>query len=272
MGVFRLTRLATALAVVAAIGFMATPAHAAPPANDTVDGAIAISSLPFTTTLDTTEATTDATDAALNETCGAPATDASVWFTYTATADGAIAVSMEESSYLGGFLVATGTPGNLELIDCGPDAVAFEVTAGTTYFLMAIDDQADGTGNGGTLVISAQIAPPPPVISLTVNRVGTFDKAGVASVYGTISCTGEVEFSFVSVELNQPVGRGAVYGFTDFEVTCDGTVRPWTAVIAPIIGKRFAGGKATAVTFSVACGPFACGESFLERKIKLVRA
>jgi hypothetical protein len=250
----------------------ATPAHAAPPANDTIEGAVAIGSLPFTTTLDTTQATTDATDAELNVPCQAPATDASVWFSYTPAADGAILMSMEESSYAGGFLVAIGAPGSLELINCGPNAVGLEVTAGTTYYFMVIDDQSDGSGNGGTLILNAMAAPPPPVISLTVNRLGTFDKTGAASVYGTISCTGEVEFSFLSVELTQPVGRAAVYGVADVEITCDGTVRPWTAVVEPIIGKRFAGGRATAVTFSVACGPFFCGESFLERKIRLTRA
>jgi hypothetical protein len=264
--------LATVLAVGAAVLLTATPAHAAPPANDTIEGAIAIGSLPFTTTLDTTQATTDAVDADLNQLCGAPATDASVWFSYTPAEDGAVVMSVEESSYTAGILVAIGAPGSLELIACGPSAVGVPVTTGTTYYFMAIDDQADGTGNGGTLVVNAQIAPPPPEITLTVNRFGTFDDTGAASVYGTISCTGEVEFSFLSVELTQPVGRGAVFGFADIEITCDGTVRPWTAVVDPIIGTRFAGGRATAVTFSVACGPFFCGESFLERQIRLRRA
>ena len=50
------------------------------PTNDTVAGATPISALPFTATLDTTQATTDATDASLNANCGAPATEASVWY------------------------------------------------------------------------------------------------------------------------------------------------------------------------------------------------
>ena len=272
MRVFRLTRLATVLAVGAAVLLTANPAYAAPPANDTIEGAIAIGSLPFTTTLDTSEATTDTVDADLNQLCGAPATDASVWFSHTPAEDAAVVMSVEESSYTAGVLVATGAPGSLELINCGPGAVGIPVTAGTTYYFMAIDDQSDGTGNGGTLVVNVQAAPPPPEITLTVNRFGTFDQTGAASVYGTISCTGEVEFSFLTVELTQPVGRAAVYGNTSIDITCDGTVRPWTAVIEPIVGTRFAGGRATAVTFSVACGPFFCGESFLERQIRLRRA
>ena len=37
-----------------------------------------------------TTKTTDATDSALNANCGAPATNASVWFAYTASADGSL--------------------------------------------------------------------------------------------------------------------------------------------------------------------------------------
>ena len=54
----------------------AVPVLAAAPSNDTFGGATVIGSLPFTDTLDTTEATTDATDQEANADCGAPAMDA----------------------------------------------------------------------------------------------------------------------------------------------------------------------------------------------------
>src|SRR5690349_23394335 len=63
---------------------MATAASAAPAPNDTAAAATVVSSLPTTISQDTTGATTDATDAALNANCGAPFTNASVWFKYTA--------------------------------------------------------------------------------------------------------------------------------------------------------------------------------------------
>ncbi|MDQ1745249.1 MAG: hypothetical protein QOE23_3588, partial [Pseudonocardiales bacterium] len=119
-----------AVAVVTAAGLLysGSPAWAAVPTNDTIAGATPISALPFTATLDTTQATTDADDASLNANCGAPATEASVWYTYTAPADGAVVIDVSQSSYSAGVIVATGTPGNLSLDNCGPGAVAETVT------------------------------------------------------------------------------------------------------------------------------------------------
>ena len=54
------------------------------PANDKVGHATAVSALPFSATLDTTGATTDATDSQANKSCGAPETSNSVWYTFTA--------------------------------------------------------------------------------------------------------------------------------------------------------------------------------------------
>jgi len=102
----RLTRSITVLlAAVLLMALQALPAIAAPPSNDTIGGATVVS-LGFSQTLDTTEATTDADDAQLNATCGAPATDASVWYSFTATADGGVVVDVSQSDYSAGVLVA----------------------------------------------------------------------------------------------------------------------------------------------------------------------
>src|SRR6476469_9449519 len=88
-----------AVAVVTAAGLLysASTAWAAVPTNDTIAGATPISALPFTATLDTTQATTDADDASINANCGAPATEASVWYSYTASADGAVVIDVSQS-------------------------------------------------------------------------------------------------------------------------------------------------------------------------------
>src|SRR5690348_429183 len=82
---------------------MAQPALAAV-ANDKAAHATAIGSLPFSATEITTSATTDATDAALNAGCGAPATNASVWFVYTPPTDGAVIIDVSNSSYSAGII------------------------------------------------------------------------------------------------------------------------------------------------------------------------
>src|SRR5919106_206305 len=159
---FALPSTALALAVAACEGptnpvELAPPvfdvAPAAVPSNDLFLGATVVT-VPFSDTLDTTEATTDADDAELNASCGAPATDASVWYAFTAAADGGVVVDVSQSDYTAGVLVGVGTQGSLETVDCGPGTVGFTATAGTTYYILAIDDQEDGGGNGGTLQIS----------------------------------------------------------------------------------------------------------------------
>jgi len=259
--------LAAAVTAAALLG-AAVPAMAAAPANDTVDGATVISALPFTDTADTTEATTDATDAALNAGCGAPATEASVWYAFTPATDGAVIVDVSQSSYSAGVLLATGSPGNLQLVNCGPLAVIQQTFAGQTLYIMAIDD-TPGAGNGGTLKISVTEAPPPPQLALTVDPIGHFDaRTGAATLTGTVSCSGG-DFVDIQSQLSQNVGRFTIRGIGFQELGCNGTQR-WSATIFPDNGK-FAGGKAASFTFSFACGPVFCSDTFVEQKVTLRR-
>ena len=64
----------------------------------------------------------------MNESCGAPATGNSVWYKFTAQKDGNIFVDAFFSNYNAGVIVATGTPGALTTVSCGP----FEALAPTT--------------------------------------------------------------------------------------------------------------------------------------------
>ena len=267
----RLTRSITVLlAAMLLLALQALPAVAAPPSNDTIGGATVVS-LGYSQELDTTEPTTDADDAQLTADCGAPATDASVWYSFTAAADGGVVVDVSQSDYSAGVLVGVGTPGSLEIVACGPGTVGFTAVAGTTYYILAIDDQGDGGGNGGTLRISVNEAPPPPTVEITVDPVGRVDaKAGVAYLTGTYTCT-NADFIDVFGEARQTIGvRAAVVGFFEvFDVgTCDGTTHTWSAAVFPDSGK-FAGGKTLTVTFAFACGTFECADGYVEQTVKL---
>jgi hypothetical protein len=241
----------------------ATPALAAAPGNDTYAGRIDVTgSLPFSDTVDTTEATTDADDAEANAGCGAPATDASVWYEFTAAADANILVDVSASDYSAGVLVATGSPGSFTVQNCGPGATAFFASSGETYAILAFDDQQDGSGNGGSLAITIDAAPPAPTVDVTVNPTGTFDRvSGSATISGTLTCTGDAVFTAVDIQLTQNVGRFTVTGFGnvfDEAPVCDGTAQPWSVEVLGSTGK-FKGGRAVAVTFAIACGSFDCG-------------
>jgi hypothetical protein len=266
----RLTRSVTVLlAAPLLIALQAAPAVAAPPSNDTFGGATPVS-LGFSAQLDTTEATTDADDAQLNATCGAPATDASVWYSFTAAADGGVVIDVSQSDYSAGVLVGIGTQGSLQTVTCGPGTVGFAAAAGTTYYVLAIDDQLDGSGNGGTLRISFNEAPPPPTVDITVDPVGRVDaQTGVAYLTGAYTCS-NADFIDVFGQARQAVGRFVVNGsFSFFDVsTCDGTSHLWSATVVPENGK-FAGGKAMTMTFAVSCGTFQCAEDFVEQTVRL---
>jgi hypothetical protein len=258
-----------ALVLTTAVITTGAPAFAAPPSNDTYAGRQVVS-IGFSDTVDTSEATTDADDAAMNATCGAPATDASVWYEITPASDGGIAVDVSESSYSAGVLVATGNPTDgFQIVTCAPGAAGWFAQAGETYAVLAIDDQFDGGGNGGTLRINVTEIPPPPEIDVTVNRFGTFNsKTGSATISGTVTCTGDAQFAGLDTEVRQNVGRFTITGFGFTEVFCDGATRPWTLEVTPFNGK-FAGGKAVSVTFAFACGFFDCGIDFEERIVQL---
>lgn len=268
----RLQRIAVSVIVpVALVTLVGTssPAFAAPPPNDTFPGRVAIGTIPFNVTQDTSEATTDADDVELNV-CGAPAMDASVWYEYTATADGGLVADVSASNYGAGVFVATGSPGSFEVVACGPGATAWDTTAGETYSIIVIDDQLDGTGNGGTMELVVEVAPPAPSMDVTVNPRASFTRDGNALLSGTVTCSSEapLEFAFVESELTQQVGRLKIVGFGGFEATCDGATRPWTMEVSGFNGT-FRGGKAASVTFGVACGEFQCGVDFEEHVVQL---
>jgi len=250
-----------------AVGLSAPTALAAPPSNDTFTGATS-ATVGFGEVLDTTDATTDSDDAQLNADCGAPATDASVWYVLEG-ADVGVAVDVSQSDYSAGVLVGVVTQGNLETVTCGAGAVAFFAAAGTTYYVLAFDDQEDGRGNGGSLNISFSDIPPPPNIDIALNRFGRVDShTGIATVAGTYTCTNG-DFLDVFVDASQKVGRGSVLGSGSFESdTCDGEPHAWTVDLTPQNG-RFAGGKTLTMTFAFSCGEILCTDGFFEQTIQL---
>ena len=128
----RYSRFGLAMVVaVVAVGITAPAALAAAPSNDTFGGATT-ATIGFSQVLDTTQATTDTDDAQLNASCGAPATDASVWYSLAGT-DAGVVVDVSQSDYSAGVLVGVGTEGNLDTVACGPGTVGFFAASGTTY-------------------------------------------------------------------------------------------------------------------------------------------
>ena len=225
------------------------------PANDTIGHAAAVSALPFSATLDTTGATTDAVDTQANASCGAPATGNSVWYKFTAGPnDKNIFVDTSTSNYFTGALIATGTPGSLTTVSCGSFFVTAPTTPGTTYYIMIFDFLGAG---GGTLRLNIGDAPN---ITLNVHKNALIDTHGVVHLTGTYSCT-DARSLDISGTLIEIVGRKVPTGLFDTLAIpapiCDGSLHSWTGLVLPN-ASSFAPGKAAAFSNALACGNIAC--------------
>ncbi len=249
-------RLAIAgLAAAALVPLTATAASAAPPSNDRPGGAIALS-LGQTVNEDTTEATTGTFDAKANQFCGAPYTNASVWFSYSPSVDGAFILDMSQSDYSGGFMVFHGAPTPRTLFTCGPTTLAVRGVAGKLYTIVAFSDTPV---NGGNLVLSLEEGPPPPTATVTVDPVGQAYKTGNARVSGTYTCE-NAGFVELDGQLTQIWRRLKINGYfrkVAQQDTCDGQAHAWTRVVSSDNGT-FAGGDATVTIHGFACGLVKC--------------
>lgn len=136
------------------------------PPNDDFDHAIVIASLPYSNTQDTTGASQ-----ALDEpspTCGPDDLTTTVWYRYTASADGTVRFETTGSTYDTVMVIATGTRGDLTTVACSDDAgdgsnasrIDLSVTASTTYHI-AISGWWWDTG---TLVFAASDLSAPPAL------------------------------------------------------------------------------------------------------------
>jgi hypothetical protein len=259
--------LLAAAAITAATAVVAPPAWAAAPGNDTLSGARLIRSVPYSTSEDTTQATSGRVDARLNTNCGAPATEASVWFKYTPADTDGILVDVTRSSYDAGIMVASGTPTNLTYVDCGPNAIAADTTPGTTLYVLVFDFVV-GEGNGGTLRMSVSSIPPAPALTIGIDPIGHFTRRGTVQITGTVTCSGADTLG-LGVDLTQPVGRFAISGSGYVELPCLAS-QTWSLTVSPFNG-RFTGGGAAAVGYVSACGEMLCTDVDGEQAVKLRR-
>jgi hypothetical protein len=217
---------------------------------------------------DTTEATTNAGDDALNANCGAPATNASVWYTYTPSVKRNVVLDATASSYSAGLMVFNGSPIADSLITCGPGEVGLRALAGTTYYVMAFSDTPDV--NGGNLVLTLQNAPTPRV-HVTLAKRGVAFHGGAAKLHGTYSCTHAESFAEISAHLLQRAGRLKIQANSSTGIRCDGTRHHWSSRLVSPVGT-YARGKGVAKVRITSCGLLQCRHDAVKRRVHLAWA
>jgi hypothetical protein len=255
--------LTVAIFGAALVPLAAGPANAAPPDNDEVAGAVVLH-LGDQIQQDTTEATTNAGDAALNANCGAPATNASVWYQYTPTTKRNVVLDVSASDYSAGAMIFKGTPTADSLLACGPGAVGLRAKAGQTYYVMVFSDDAV---NGGNLVLSLANAPTPSV-HVAVAKRGTATHGGAATVHGTYSCTHADSFAEVDAHLLQRAGRLKIQADSGTAIQCDGKRHPWSVRLVSPVGTYARGHASTKVSI-IACGLLECRQAKTTGKVQL---
>jgi hypothetical protein len=246
-------RSITVTMIVLALATLGLPvAQAAAPSNDDFANATVVAALPFTDTVDTTEATTASNDPSCS------GNGESVWYSLTPAVDGWIQVDTFGSDYDTVLGIYTGSAGALTEIACNDQAagtdqsrVRINAVSGTTYHVMAAT--WEGTSGGGTLVLNAAVSSPPfSLDDVTINPLGRVrPKTGDAVISGSITCSNGPGFVELDVFVSQRIGRALVEGdgFDFFE--CSGT-QSWSIEVAPFNGL-FVAGRAHA--YADAFGP-----------------
>jgi hypothetical protein len=279
------TRHARAIASVATAALLATvllpaPVLAAPPANDDIASATVVAGVPYADgPYDTTEATSAATDPGFCFDPEGSPDSATVWYSFTPTADDRYAASTFGSDYDTTLYVGTSNgAGGIDVITCTDDsggtlqsAVGWDASAGTEYLIAVgtcCGGGASGQPGGGSLVFNLGIAPPAPVLDLAIDPVGHFSAYGDVTLTGTLTCE-NANGAIVDASVERVAGRFRFRGFAFAELPCDGTQR--ITLQATSEDGRFTGGRASVFAFTEACNDFECVQDFVELQVRLRR-
>ena len=181
-----------------------TPALAAPPTNDNFADAELITALPFSASVDNTEASAEPGEPTICSTF----VFRSVWYSFVATEDSAVRLASTGGGFVNLFVASGPTFSDLHSLTCvsGGSSTNFAVTAGQTYYL-----QADSLGQPTTVQFSLEQLNPPANDSFahaeTINALpfsATADSTDATSEagepYGCSSPSGSLWYSFVPSE------------------------------------------------------------------------
>jgi hypothetical protein len=261
------TRIAIAAALMA-LAWAVTPVSAAPPGvpNDESSGAIAVTSIPFSSTQSTSKATVNDADNG----CGSGGLDqATVWYTITLADATRVLVDTAGSSYDTGVNVYTAGPGS-DILTCVGGAAVFDAVAGQTYYVMIAD--IDGGRNGGRLVVSVSEGPPALELAVSLDPNVTLNgSTGALTVTGTVTCNVSADFVDINVDASQTTGRFTTRGFGYASVGCSaGETVPWSADVVGETGT-FGTGSTVITASAFGCDAFTCDDATVTQTVRVRR-
>jgi hypothetical protein len=239
----------------------ATGVSAAPPNNDEFGDARVVGALPYTNTVDTSDATRSEPD----QDCFGGEVH-TVWYRFTASATAPTLVEVD-AAFDATLSVFTGTGDALEGIDCAddPPSLVLDARSGTTYHIM-VASCCDEPGGSATLRLSELRAP-----RLDVRLGGgTADtRTGDGSARGGVTCQG-VRRTTISVQVRQRTRTGRIVtGYGETSARCVGAARRWNALV--LSDRALRPGWARVMVWARACGGGVCVTDRVNRIIWLSR-
>jgi hypothetical protein len=217
-----------------------TPARAAPPANDDFANAEEIASLPFSASVNNTQATLEPGEPHA-EGCGQPFR--TLWYSFMPAEDLAIRITIPSSGNVKLFLASGPAISDLIFQTCanGGDSASFALQAGQTYYL-----QVDSYGQGTTIQFSLE------QVAAVAN-----DNFADATPINALPFSTSADITNASAEYGEPVQcghpfRSVWYAFTPAE---DMAVRVdmFDSQVAGTVGVYLASGPALSDLTFFAC-------------------
>jgi len=239
-----------AVMVILVAGMGVGTAGATPPSNDTEAGAIEIGSLPFTHSMDTSDANADGPRICSNR--------ASVFYEFTPNTTSRVQVDLIGSQYDTTLGVYTRShDGDAHRVECNnyrfnfTAGVRFRAQAGVTYFLMVAECCGHRGRGGGPLVLTATTVTNVALGYAFQLAGGTVDPAtGLATLTGTMTCNersaGYREMTIR--QLRQGIFVARAYFYVYVECTPD-IPAEWSVEVDTETGIAFGSGSASVRTW-----------------------
>jgi hypothetical protein len=251
-------------AVAAAVALGAAPAAAAPPANDTPETAIDLTSPTFTQEISIAEAGTEAPfdTKALRGECDREPVSGTVWYHFTATEDTSFEfVASTQEDWIAGVALIRDLPATRkEIALCGQEIIGGDAEAGDEFWLVAFARAENPTG---TMTVSWDARPS--LLEFSVDSITADRGTGTVTATGTYSCTASpFDFGEVSIAIYPGTRKIESDGV---EITeCTGETEPFTVELTAGRG-RLSGPVDVSVSLFV-CDDVSCDGQGVETTLR----
>lgn len=272
-----------------------------PPANDALKNAVQIGTLPFSTSLDTSQATIDEFEESVSQTCQEatfPPLQRMVWYRVDVPRrnnDG-VAITLTGPDIWMGYAVVFEGRGKRDVVNCeqGGGYLVDELPQPGTYYIGVFT-----TLDRGTINLGVSRTTPPPTYSVEIDRKGKLRRDGRVVFSGSATCVASASPSITATiggsanqgtppSLEPPVqttnrrGNGdefvmSTYAIQTIELPCNGRAKRWSLTVEPsqfdpTRPVQFSEGRISVQVQISGCDIIICGQKTIDGTLKIERS